>query len=240
MIKNRVDKNPRDTYGLKKQQINMRQVFFTIVICITSLTCYGQTTATYDTVKFTIEKYCESIYELVDAGAKPPRPKRIFKYKAIKLKPSQLSDSVVLYTQNIKGLLVDITIRTGIIKISKPSSYYIGHDSDKLPQYAQGVKNLDVKVGKKVIPIEFDHILNVDPKSLMVLKDITSPKIFLFLSNGDGAGSDYSLWIIYNNKVMGHYAWEYGYDEWSPRNNLDAFPMKEPFDKCTVYKISGL
>ena len=214
-------------------------LFVCLFLPATSLVAQPAAPLKFDTVKFSIEKHCESMYELVDAR-QAPRAKRVYKYKAMKLKPNIVNDSVVAYNQNIKGLLVDVTIRTGMVKITQPLSYYTGHDADKLPAYAQGVKQLELKVNKRVIPLQFDHILHVDPKSILVMKDLTSPKIFIFLSNGEGAGTDHSFWIIYSNKVMGHYDWEYGYDEWSPRNNLDAFQLKAPLDKCAVYKISGL
>ncbi len=217
----------------------MARIKFTITfIFCCSVGAMAQTTS--DTVKLTIEKYCESIYEIVDAGQKPPKPKKIVKYKAIRLKPIQTSDSVVIYRQNIKGLQIDVTMRTGQLKLKNPTSYYTGHDTDQLPTWSQGVKQLELKLNKRNIPIQFDHILHADPRSLVVMKDVTAPRIFLFLTNGDGAGTDNSFWIIQNNKVAGHYDWEYGYDEWLPRNNLDAYPMKAPLDKCAVYKITGL
>lgn len=217
----------------------MLRVKFTIAIFF--LCCHGAMAQTStDTIKFTIEKYCESIYEIVDAGKKPPKPRRVIKYKAIRLNPIQSSDSVVIYQQNIKGLQVDVTIRTGQVKLKNPTSYYTGHDTDKLPVWSQGVKQLELKLNKRNIPIQFDHILHADPRNLIVMKDITAPRIFLFLTNGDGAGTDNSFWVIQNNKVAGHYDWEYGYDEWTPRNGLDAYPMKAPSDKCTVYKFIGL
>jgi hypothetical protein len=218
----------------------IKSFIVTSLVIFPSVLCAAQTTLSYDTAKIVIEKHCESIYEEVDAGQKPPRPKRIYKYKAITLIPNQASDSVVIYHQNIKGLMIDVVMRTGIIKITKPVSYYTGHDSSELPTYTQGVKNLEVKINNRNIPILFDHILHANPKDLRIMKDITSPRIFLYLTNGDGAGTDNTLWVIQNNKVAGHYDWEYGYDEWSPRNNLDAYPMKAPFDACNVYKISGV
>lgn len=212
-----------------------------LTIAILLSICYGAIAqASTDTVKFTIEKYCESIYEIVDAGKKPPRPKRIIKYKAIRLKPTQESDSVVVYQQNIKGLQVDVVIRTGQVKLTHPTSYYTGHDASQLPAWSQGVKQIQFKLNKRNIPIQFDHILHANPRDLIVMKDITAPRFFLFLTNGDGAGTDNSFWIIQNNKVAGHYDWEYGYDEWTPRDGLDAYPMKAPSDKCTVYKFTGL
>jgi hypothetical protein len=218
----------------------IRRIALLYSIIASGTSCFAQVKVSYDTAKIVIEKYCESIYEIVDAGQKPPRPKRIFKYNAITLKPNQVSDSAVIYQQNIKGLMIDVVMRTGIIKITHPVSYYTGHDTNQLPAYTQGVKSLEVRINKRNIPILFDHLLHADPKDLRVMKDITSPRIFLYLTNGEGAGTDNSLWIIQNNKVAGHYDWEYGYDEWSPRNNLDAYPMKAPFDTCDVYKIRCL
>jgi hypothetical protein len=218
----------------------IKNILLLVFMISPGVLCMGQTSVSYDTAKIIIEKHCESIYEVVDAGQKPPRPKKIYKYKAITLKPNQVSDSVVMYQQNIKGLKIDVLIRTGTIKITHPVSYYTGHDTNQLPTYTQGVKHLEVKINNRNIPILYDHILHADPKALRVMKDITSPRIFIYLTNGDGAGTDNTLWVIQNNKVAGHYDWEYGYDEWSPRNNLDAYPMKPPFDACNVYKISGV
>lgn len=209
-----------------------------IVGFFSTLNVYAQPSS--DTVRFTVEKYCESIYGIVDAAQKPPRPKKTWKYNTIKIKPTGITDTEAEYHRNIKGLQLDITFRTGQVKLTQPISYYTGHDSRKLPEYANGVTQLEITINKRKIPLSFDHILNAKPQDLVVMKDLTSPKLFILLTNGEGASTDKSLWIIYNNKVMGHYEWEYGYDEWSPRNGIDTFVMKPPLDECDVYKITGL
>ena len=50
-----------------------------------------------------------------------------------------------------------------------------------------------------------------------------------------GVGSGYTLWVVDQNNVIGHYDWSYGYDEWWPRKSLDAFST-ETKDKCSMYK----
>jgi hypothetical protein len=190
-----------------------------------------------DTVTIKFEKYCESIYEIVDAGGDPPPSKGSYKFYCENIAPNVVNDSTVVFQKQLDRGLIVMEIETGMVTIQHDPLYYNGHDSSELPGKTNGIKKFVIKIDGKDVPILYDHIIHVDARSLIVYKHLRSDRIFLHLSNGDGAGSSYNLWVINGAKVVGHYDWSYGYDEWWPRKNLDAFKISAS-DKCNMYKIS--